>query len=121
MDDCPVGFEACELGVMCDWLARVMKRGQRKPTSRLAAMPNDGIVILDGIKHAVGDEAAAFVQVILNAKERVSLRTIKSEAKKHFGIELSHPERTRDGLPKDIIDSIDVNNKGHRIKDKYLG
>ena len=122
MDDCPVGFEARELGVVGDLLAEVMTRERRKPAPRLTDEPKDGIVTLDGTRYQVGDEAAAIVQVILNAKKWISYKNIKSEVKKQFGLEISHPERTKQNLPKVIRDAIDVDRqKGHRIKDEYLG
>lgn len=146
MDDCPVGFEARNLGVVCDWLAKQvdndrqraqaalarveckeavlaeLQRQAETAKNRLSADYQKGTVTLGSDHYQVGEIPAAFVYVVLTSDERISLKDIASKMGELLGgIEISHAEREKEKLPPCIQDIFDVKPKGHRIKAEYLG
>ena len=122
MDDCPAGFEVRELGRVRDWLGRVIGAGrQPAPAPRLSADVRAGTVTLDGAMHHVGDIRAAFVHVLLTAREGVSLKNMEPlVGGLCSGISVSHLERARGKLPEGVQAAVNTKPR-HSIKPEYLG
>jgi hypothetical protein len=119
------------LGVVHAWLGRRLSSSRRAPATadaspvgkpdarRLRTDVKAGTVTVDGKPHDVGDILAAFVQILLDNPDYMSLKKLQVTINKLLGHTSSNLIRERRKLPPDVLKVIEVKPIGHRILAEY--